>query len=79
MKTDLDTMQIPMQVGSEIRINNFGEVAIGNPELVLANEPHAVGAVLSYRFDAKTGEHILRLLHPEAHLKRARAQRDGGS
>jgi hypothetical protein len=49
-----------------------------DPELVLANEPHAVGAVLSYRFDAKNGEHILRLLHPEAHLKRARAQRSGG-
>ena len=39
MKIDSETMQIPMQVGSEIRINNFGEVAIGNPELVLANEP----------------------------------------
>jgi hypothetical protein len=64
-------------VGSEIRINNFGEVAIGNPELVLANEPHALGAVLSYRFDSKTGEHILRLLHPEAHQAKARAHRGG--
>ena len=44
----------------------------------VAVDPHAVGAVLSYRFDAKTGDHILRLLHPEAHLKRARAQRSGG-
>ena len=59
---EAETLAPGAEVGSEIRINNFGEVAIGNPELVLANEPHAVGAVLSYRFDAKTGEHILRLL-----------------
>jgi hypothetical protein len=57
---------IPLQVGSELRIRNDGEITLDNPELELGPIPAAADAVLSYRFDPKTGEHILRLLDPVA-------------
>jgi hypothetical protein len=59
-------MRIPMQVGTEFRIRNNGDIIVDNPELELAADPAAAGAVLSYRFDAESGEHILRLLEPVA-------------
>jgi hypothetical protein len=65
-------LRIPLQVGTEVRIRNTGEVVVDNPELELALDPAAADAVLSYRFDAKKGEHILRLLEPvadHAHLR----------
>ena len=64
MKIDTRDMLIPLQVGTELRITNNGEIVVDNPELELASEPQAADAVLSYRFDAKKGQHVLKLLHP---------------
>jgi hypothetical protein len=36
MKTKKEGMKIPMQVGSELRIKNNGEIIVDNPELELA-------------------------------------------
>lgn len=60
-------MNIPMQVGSELRITKTGEIVVDNPETELAEHREAADAVLAYRFDPRTGEHILRLLDPVAH------------
>ncbi len=58
--------RIPMQVGTEVRIRNNGDIIVDNPELELAADIAAADAVLSYRFDAESGEHVLRLLEPVA-------------
>jgi hypothetical protein len=70
-------MKIPLQVGSELRIRKNGELSLDNPELELADQRPAADAVLSYRFDAKSGEHILRLLEPVADHKHVRAHHRG--
>jgi hypothetical protein len=59
-------MRIPMQVGTEFRIRKNGDIVLDNPELELAADTAAADAVLSYRFDAESGDHILRLLEPVA-------------
>jgi hypothetical protein len=64
MKNDTGALQIPMQVGSELRIKKTGELVMGNPEVELAHDAAAADAVLSYRYDAAAGEHVLRLLKP---------------
>lgn len=64
--------QIPLQVGSELRIRNNGEIRVSNPTLEIMGDDHgnalnvqlASDAVLDYRFDSQTGEHVLRLLEP---------------
>lgn len=64
--------RIPMQVGSELRIRNSGEIVVDNPEFELAQDPRAADATLAYRFNRRQGEHVLRLLDPVAdhrHLK----------
>ena len=64
--------KIVMQVGAELRIRNNGDLILDNPELELEHEERAADAVLFYRFEASTGEHVLRLLDPLAdhrHLK----------
>lgn len=73
MAEDRAEIRIPMQVGTEFRIRNNGDIILNNgdiildnPELELAADPAAADAVLSYRFDAESGEHILRLLEPVA-------------
>jgi hypothetical protein len=53
--------QIPLQVGSELRIQNNGDRTLGNLQLELAGGTSAADAVLLYRFDPQSGEHILRL------------------
>ena len=58
--------RIPMQVGTEFRIRKNGDIILDNPELELAADTAAADAVLSYRFDPNSGEHILRLLEPVA-------------
>jgi hypothetical protein len=63
--------RIPLQVGSELRIRNNGELHISNPTIEAAPALEAADAVLDYRFDARTGEHVLRLVQPvAAHLRR---------
>jgi hypothetical protein len=66
MAEDRAEIRIPMQVGTEFRIRNNGDIILDNPELELAADPAAADAILSYRFDAQSGEHILRLLEPVA-------------
>ncbi|HXF27022.1 MAG TPA: hypothetical protein VN610_07105 [Bryobacteraceae bacterium] len=72
MNSGQEETQIPLQVGSELRIKNSGEIILDNPELELAEGTRAADAVLSYRFDRSTGEHILRLLDPVADHKHLR-------
>jgi hypothetical protein len=56
--------RIPLQVGSELRLNSRGEIMVSNPSVELEPAQDAADAVLAHRFDAATGEHILRLLEP---------------
>jgi hypothetical protein len=67
--------EIVLQVGSELRITNKGEVILGNPELELASDERAADATLLYRFDANKGEHIFRLLEPVADHKHMKVHR----
>jgi quinol monooxygenase YgiN len=64
--------QIPMQVGSELRIKNTGEIVIDNPELELAEDPAAADAVLAYSFNRSASEHVIRLLEPVANRRHLR-------
>jgi hypothetical protein len=66
MKIDQEAIRIPLQVGSTLRIKKNGEIIVDNPEVELAKATYAADAVLSYQFDSKTGEHLLRLLEPVA-------------
>jgi hypothetical protein len=70
-------MNIALQVGSELRITKNGEIVVDNPETELAQRPEAADAVLDYRFDARTGEHILRLIDPVADRKHLAEHRRG--
>ncbi len=72
MRTEDKGTKIVLQVGSELRIKNNGDIVIDNPELELVGDDRAADAVLLYRFDAQAGMHVLRLLEPVAnhgHLK----------
>jgi hypothetical protein len=68
---------IPMQVGSELRIRNDGSIVVDNPEVELAHEQRAADAVISYRYDAGTQEHVLRLLDPVADHKHMKHHHPG--
>lgn len=59
-------MRIALQVGTILRIKNTGDVVVDNPELELAADEQAADAVLIYRLDPETGDHILRLVEPVA-------------
>ena len=72
-----DEMEIVLQVGTELRITNKGDVIMSNPELELARERRAADAVLLYRFNAASGEHIFRLAEPVADHKHMKAHRPG--
>lgn len=63
-------IRIPLQVGSEVRIKNSGQITWGNPQFELAGDLNAMGAVLIYQFDPIAGEHILQLLNPVAFQRR---------
>jgi hypothetical protein len=58
--------RIPMQVGSELHIRNNGELSVSNPTVEGAPAQDAADAVLDYRFDPQTNEHVIRLLEPVA-------------
>lgn len=68
-------MKIVLQVGSELRVTNKGEVVVSNPELELDRQQSAADAVLFYRFNPSTGEHIFRLAEPVADRKHMKAHR----
>ena len=67
--------RIVLQVGSEVRIKNNGDIVIDNPELELAADDQAADAVLIYWMDPQTGEHVLRLVDPVAERRAAAAPR----
>jgi hypothetical protein len=75
MATNSSETKISLQVGSELRIKNNGDIVIDNPELELAADDRAADAVLVYRFDSKAGEHVLRLLEPVADHRHMKAHR----
>lgn len=56
--------RIPLQIGTEIRIKRNGELRTSNPELEIAEDDKAVEAVVGYRFDSGSKEHVIRLLQP---------------
>ena len=70
-----EEMKIVLQVGTELRITNRGEVVVSNPELELAREDRAADAVLLYRFIANSGEHVFRLVDPVADRKHMKVHR----
>lgn len=75
MASNSNETKITLQVGTELRIKNNGDIVIDNPELELASEDRAADAVLIYRFDPKAGEHILRLLDPVADRQHQKVHR----
>jgi hypothetical protein len=75
MASSSNETKISLQVGSELRIKNDGDIVIDNPELELAADERAADAVLIYRFDARAGEHVLRLLEPVADHRHMRVHR----
>jgi len=75
MASSSNETKISLQVGSELRIKNNGDIVIDNPELELAADDRAADAVLVYRFDPKAGEHVLRLLDPVADHRHMKAHR----
>jgi hypothetical protein len=77
MKNEDTGMKIPLQVGSELRIRKNGEVSLDNPEVELAEHRVAADALLSYHFDPRSGEHVLRLLEPVADHRHVKAHRRG--
>jgi hypothetical protein len=68
MTSERNAIKIPMQVGSELRIKKTGEIAVSNPEVEVALTDVAADAVLSYRLDPDSGEHVITLLKPVAGL-----------
>ena len=70
-----EEMKIVLQVGSELRVTNKGEIVVSNPELELAREDRAADAVLLYRFEPNRGEHVFRLVTPVADHKHMKVHR----
>jgi hypothetical protein len=77
MQTAQNEVKIVVQVGSEVRIKNNGDIVIDNPVLELAQDDQAADAVLLYRFDSRAGEHILRLQDPVANHQHLKVHRRG--
>ena len=68
-------LRLVLQVGTEIRIKNNGDVVVDNPELELDRDVAAADAVLLYNFDEKTGEHRIRLVEPVADHRHMKSHR----
>ena len=75
MATTRDEMKTVLQVGTELRITNKGEVILSNPEFELAREERAADAVLLYKFNPRAGEHTIRLVDPLADRKHTKVHR----
>jgi hypothetical protein len=72
MAANTEGTKIVLQVGSELRIRNNGDVIVDNPAIELASGDGAGDAVILYRFNEKAGEQVFRLLASVAdhqHLK----------
>lgn len=55
---------IPLQVGSELRITQNGEIRLGNPTVEPGPSEVAADAVITYYLDPRTHEHVIRLIDP---------------
>jgi hypothetical protein len=75
MKSNPNETKIVLQVGSELRINNNGDIIIDNPELELSRDQEAADATIAYRFDPDAGVHVFRLLDPVADHKHTKTHR----
>jgi hypothetical protein len=69
--------RIVLQVGTELRITNNGDIIMSNPELELSREERAADATLVYKFDANKGEHSFRLIDPVADHKHMKTHKPG--
>ena len=72
-----DGTTIALQVGTELRITNKGEIIVSNPELELSREERAADATILYKFDHNKGEHSLRLVDPLADHKHMKTHKPG--
>jgi hypothetical protein len=72
-----DETTIVLQVGTELRITNKGEIILSNPELELSREERAADATIIYKFDPNRGEHSLRLVEPFADHKHMKTHKPG--
>jgi hypothetical protein len=72
-----DATTIVLQVGTELRITNNGEIILSNPELELSREERAADATLLYKFDRAKGEHSFRLVDPLADHKHMKKHKPG--
>jgi len=72
-----DEQRIVLQVGTELRITNKGEIILSNPELELSREERAADATFIYKFDSNRGEHSFRLLEPLADHKHMKTHKPG--
>jgi hypothetical protein len=72
-----DGTTIVLQVGTELRITNKGEIILSNPELELSREERAADATIIYKFDPNRGEHSLRLVEPFADHKHMKTHKPG--
>ncbi|MBC8164870.1 MAG: hypothetical protein H7Y20_03230 [Bryobacteraceae bacterium] len=66
-KSDSNVTRIPMQVHTELHIKKGGEISVSNPSIGLGPNDLAASAVISYRFDPATGDHVIRLEEPMSH------------
>lgn len=55
---------IPLQVGSELRITQDGEIRLDNPTIESGPNEVAADAVITYYLDPRTREHVIRLVDP---------------
>ncbi|MBC7927017.1 MAG: hypothetical protein H7039_15320 [Bryobacteraceae bacterium] len=62
-----NSTRIPMQIHTELRIKKTGEISVSNPSIGLGPNDLAASAVISYRFEPGTGEHVIRLEEPMSH------------
>ena len=69
--------RVPLKVGSELRITNNGELHVSNPTIEGEPAQDVADAVLDYRYDADTSEHVIRLIKPVA--ERPKVRRSSGS
>ena len=67
INTAPNVTRIPMQVHTELRIRKTGEIGVSNPSVGLGPNDLAASAVVSYRFEEATGEHVIRLEEPLSH------------
>ena len=77
--TNVNATRIPMQVHTELRIKKSGEIAVSNPSVGLGPNDLAASAVVSYRFDEATGDHVIRLEEPLSHDLKEDARPDNRS